>query len=49
MTSPAAVSVATIPRVDGADNEEDGGPVFVCAAPRLPWSKLWPRLRHLDA
>ena len=24
---------ATIPRVDGADNEEDRGPVFVCDAP----------------
>ncbi len=40
---------ATIPRVDGADNDEDGGPVFVCDAPREPWSKLWPRLVHLDA
>jgi hypothetical protein len=41
--------VATIPRVDGADNEEDGGPVFVCDAPREPWSRIWPRLVHLDA
>ena len=49
LTSPAAGSVATVPRVDGADNEEDRGPVFVCDAPREPWSKLWPRLVHLDA
>ena len=41
--------VATVPRVDGADNDEDRGPVFVCDAPREPWSKLWPRLTHLDA
>jgi hypothetical protein len=41
--------VATIPRVDGADNDEDRGPVFVCAAPREPWTELWPRLVHLDA
>ncbi len=41
--------VATIPRVDGADNDEDRGPVFVCTAPREPWSKIWPRLVHLDA
>jgi 4-amino-4-deoxy-L-arabinose transferase-like glycosyltransferase len=41
--------VATIPRVDGADNDEDHGPVFVCAGPREAWSKIWPRLAHLDA
>jgi Dolichyl-phosphate-mannose-protein mannosyltransferase len=41
--------VATIPRVDDADNDEDGGPVFVCDAPRKPWSKIWPDLVHLDA
>jgi hypothetical protein len=41
--------VATVPRVDDADNEEDRGPVFVCNAPREPWSKIWSRLVHLDA
>lgn len=41
--------VATVPRAAGADNDEDGGPVFVCSGPREPWSKLWPRLEHLDA
>jgi hypothetical protein len=40
---------ATVPRVDGADNDEDRGPVFVCDAPREAWSKLWPTLVHLDA
>lgn len=32
----------------GVDNEEQGEPVAVCTDPRLPWSRLWPRLRHLD-
>jgi hypothetical protein len=40
---------ATVPRVDGADNEEAGGKVWVCQAPREPWSRLWPSLVHLDA
>ena len=30
------------------DNEEQGGPVWLCAATAEPWSTLWPRLRHLD-
>ena len=30
------------------DNEEQGAPVWTCAATVEPWSKLWPRLRHLD-
>ena len=29
------------------DNEEQGGPVWLCAATVEPWSTLWPRLRHL--
>jgi hypothetical protein len=41
--------VGIVPRVDGADNDEDHGPVFVCAGPREAWSKIWPRLVHLDA
>ena len=40
---------ATVPTVDGADNEEAGGTVWVCEAPRKPWSQLWPSLVHLDA
>jgi hypothetical protein len=39
----------TVPTVDGADNDEDGGPIWVCQGPRRPWSELWPRLVHLDA
>ena len=30
-------------------NEEQGGAIFVCAAPRKPWQALWAVLRHLDA
>jgi hypothetical protein len=33
----------------GVENEEQGGSVWLCAGPQLPWSRLWPRLRHLDA
>lgn len=32
----------------GVDNEEQGEPVAVCRGPRMPWTALWPRLRHLD-
>ena len=32
----------------GLDNEEQDGPVWLCAATAEPWSTLWPRLRHLD-
>ena len=39
----------TVPAVDGADNEEHGGRIWVCTGPREPWSRLWPRLTHLDA
>ena len=31
------------------ENEEQGGTIFVCAAPTKAWSDLWPSLRHLDA
>ncbi len=41
--------VGTVPVVDGADNDEDGGSVWVCEGPRRPWSELWRRLTHLDA
>lgn len=29
------------------DNDEDGAPLWGCAAPREPWRELWPRLRRL--
>ena len=38
-------------RVDNGlevENEEQGGPIWVCRAPSRPWSALWPELRHLD-
>lgn len=35
--------------VEGADNEEAGGAVWVCAGPRRPWSRIWSSLVHLDA
>jgi 4-amino-4-deoxy-L-arabinose transferase-like glycosyltransferase len=42
-------SAGTVPTVDGADNDEAGGTVWVCDGPRLPWSRVWSRLVHLDA
>jgi 4-amino-4-deoxy-L-arabinose transferase-like glycosyltransferase len=32
----------------GVDNEEQGAPVAICRDPRMPWSAVWPRFRHLD-
>ena len=32
----------------GVDNEEQGAPVAICRDPVMPWSRLWPRLAHLD-
>lgn len=34
---------------EGADNEERGQRVWVCAGPRGSWGRQWPRLSHLDA
>ena len=36
--------VGTVPTVDGADNEEHGGAIFVCTGPKEPWSREWSRL-----
>ena len=41
--------VGRVPTVDGADNEEAGGGVWVCARPLRPWSQMWATLTHLDA
>ncbi len=30
------------------DNEEQGMPVWRCAAPSRPWAELWPDLRHIS-
>ena len=37
---------ATVHTVDGIDNQVDGSPIWLCAAPSVPWNELWPRLRH---
>lgn len=31
----------------GVDNDERGEPVELCTGTRLPWSTLWPKLKHL--
>ncbi|MCU1359973.1 MAG: hypothetical protein JWN99_1262 [Ilumatobacteraceae bacterium] len=30
------------------DNEENGAPLWLCAAPVRPWADLWPDLRHIS-
>jgi 4-amino-4-deoxy-L-arabinose transferase-like glycosyltransferase len=40
---------ATVRNAAGADNEENGHGVWVCAGPRGSWAARWPRLVHLDA
>jgi 4-amino-4-deoxy-L-arabinose transferase-like glycosyltransferase len=39
--------VATIDNGIGVDNDEQGSAVYVCRSPRLPWTQLWPHIRHL--
>jgi hypothetical protein len=39
--------VATIDNGVGLDNDEQGGPVWLCRDPRGGWSTLWPKIRHL--
>ena len=37
-------------RVDngvGLDNDEQGTPVLTARDRRVPWSEIWPQLRHL--
>lgn len=43
------VRAATVDNGQGVDNEEQGGAILVCAAPRGGWLTAWPRLKHLDA
>jgi len=31
----------------GLSTEEQGAPIWVCAAPLRPWADLWPDLRHI--
>lgn len=42
-------AAATIDNGVDLDNEEQGGQIFVCERPRVPWAGLWPELTHLDA
>ena len=40
-----------VARIDNGvdlDNEEQGRAIWTCAKTVEPWSRLWPRLRHLD-
>lgn len=39
--------VATIDNGIDVDNDEQHGAVYVCRSPRLPWTQLWPDIRHL--
>lgn len=48
--APAFKGCAALARVDdgvGLGNQEQGLPVMLCRT-TSPWSRLWPRLRHLD-
>jgi hypothetical protein len=42
-------AVATVDNEAGVDNEEQGGVIYLCDAPRIAWPALWPELVHLDA
>lgn len=34
---------------EGADNDEVGARIWVCAGPRGSWAERWPDLSHYDA
>jgi len=36
---------ATVPPQDGIENEEAGKPVFVCRGLKMPWPRVWNRLK----
>ena len=40
---------ATLHNDAGADNEEEGAGVWVCAGPHGSWSERWADLVHYDA
>ena len=40
---------ATLHNDEGADNEESGAGVWICAGPRGSWSEAWDDLVHYDA
>lgn len=43
------VRMATVDNRAGVDNEERGGPVWLCDGPTGSWVEQWPRLAHYDA
>jgi len=42
-------AAAVIDNGAGAENEERGRQIWVCARPQGGWNQQWPRLAHLDA
>ena len=49
--SPFFASCRTVARIDnglGIDNQEQGQAISVCRGLRMPWTAIWPRLRHLS-
>jgi 4-amino-4-deoxy-L-arabinose transferase-like glycosyltransferase len=40
--------VATIDNGVRVDNEEQGQQIWLCSGQKLPWSRLWPRLKELS-
>jgi Dolichyl-phosphate-mannose-protein mannosyltransferase len=45
----ACRTAAMINNAAGADNEERGRQIWICADPQGGWAQQWPRLVHLDA
>jgi 4-amino-4-deoxy-L-arabinose transferase-like glycosyltransferase len=41
-------TVTTLHMPHDLDNQDNGAPVSLCATTRLPWSALWPQIRHSD-
>lgn len=39
---------AIVPAQDGIQNEEVGRPVFVCRGLKMPWARVWPRLKNFS-
>ncbi|HXZ99096.1 MAG TPA: glycosyltransferase family 39 protein [Candidatus Binatia bacterium] len=37
---------ATLSNADSVKNQENGGSVYICTDPRLPWGQIWPELRQ---
>ena len=49
--SPYFVGCRTVAHIDnglGIDNQEQGQAISVCRGLRMPWTAIWPRLRHLS-